>query len=62
MNEETAQLIALAILALTEIYAVRGISFAWFWDLIARICGAVANFFGRIAVEARLYYFEAVEY
>lgn len=64
MSEEFIQLIGLAILALSEYYAIRGEGasiFAPFWDFVARFCGAVANIFASIAVRARLAYFEAVQ-
>lgn len=64
MSEDVIQLIGLAILALSEYYAIRGDGtsiFAPFWDFVAKLTGAIANFFASISVKARLAYFEAVQ-
>lgn len=64
MSDELFQLLAASIVALTELYAIRGADFApiaWFWDFIARLTGHLANFLGRISVSARLNYMMAVQ-
>jgi len=63
MNDELIQLIGVAILALSEYYTVHGDAslFAPFWNLIAKISGAIANFFAMLSMRARLAYFEAVQ-
>jgi len=62
MSDEM-QLLLLTVLAVYEIYASRYHDYplyAKFWDVIARISGAIANFFASMAMNARLAYYEAV--
>jgi hypothetical protein len=63
MNDDTIQLIALAVISLIQVYAVSPGTldiFASFWNALATLFGAIANFFGDLAMGARLNYFEAV--
>ena len=64
MDENTANIISTAIMAITQLYALRATDFplfAYVWDFIASITGWIANLFGNISVNARLAYFEAVQ-
>ena len=64
MNEETVRVIATAIVAVAEIYALTGGSFpflAWFLDLVATITGQLANKLADISITARLNYFMVVQ-
>lgn len=63
MSEETLKLILAAAIAVCEIYAMDPTKFpifAWFWDLIATLCGELANILGAWSVKARVNYFDAV--
>lgn len=63
MSEETIQLIAAAVVTLTQIYMLEPWKFpifAWFWDQIARFTGELANVLGYISCKARLNYYAAV--
>jgi hypothetical protein len=63
MSDEIYRLIAVAIAAVTELYAMDDSKlpiFAKFWDIVATICGKLANVLGWIAVEARANYFQVV--
>lgn len=63
MSEETFQLIAAAVVTLTQIYMLEPWKypiFAWFWDTIARFTGELANVLGYISVKARLNYYHAL--
>lgn len=63
MSDELIQLISMAILIIYELYSVNGHDntvYARFWDAIARVAGAIANFFANLAMSARLNYYEAV--
>lgn len=63
MSDELMQLLSLAIVIIYEMYAVNGHDntvYARFWDAVARIAGAIANFFANLAVNARLNYWETV--
>jgi hypothetical protein len=65
MSNETWQMIAAAIVALTQVYATRtdaGMLTARFWDFVARVCGQIANFLGWMSLRARANYFAAVTY
>ncbi len=64
MNEDTVRILATIAIAAAEIYALNGGDFpvaAWFFDLIARITGYLANILGTISLNARLNYFMAVQ-
>lgn len=63
MSEETFQLIAAAVVTLTQIYMLEPWKFpvfAWFWDTVARFCGELANVLGWISVQARANYFNVI--
>lgn len=63
MNNDLLQIVALCCLAYFELCTIRGNNpaLAYMWDTIATLCGWIANFLGRISVQARLNYFEAVQ-
>lgn len=63
MDNDTLQMLALLLLAYYELCTVNGTNpvMAYIWDFIALITGILANFLGKISVEARLHYFEAVQ-
>lgn len=63
MNEETFQLIAAAVVTLTQIYMLEPWKFpvfAWFWDAVARWAGELANTLAWVSVRARANYFNVV--
>lgn len=64
MSEDLIQLIATAVVVLSQLYFMEPWKFpifAKFWDTIARICGRMANVLGWVSVEARANYFLAVQ-
>lgn len=62
MSDDAIQILAMIILALSEMYAAKDLTlFAVLWDFIASVAGAIANFFAALAMRARLHYFEAVQ-
>lgn len=64
MNEQILQIIGLLLAIIYEVYALHTADtpiLARFWDFIAKLTGAVANFFGKLSVNARLAYFEVVQ-
>lgn len=63
MSDDTLQIIAAAAIAVCQIYAIEPWKFpvfAKFWDLVARICGHLANMLGWWSIQARKNYFSAV--
>lgn len=63
MSDELIQLLGMAILVIYEVYAINGddnSAYARFWDAVARIAGAIANYFAKLAMNARLAYYQAV--
>lgn len=63
MDDQTVQLIATAIIVVTQIYAAEPWKFpvlAKVWDIIARICGELATAFADVAMQARLNYYMVV--
>lgn len=64
-NSDMIQLAGLALLLLAEQYMVAPWQFqplARMWDIIARVCGEIANVLGFISLQARANYFSVVEY
>lgn len=63
MDKEIIELIGACIIAITQIYSLQGEHcpiFARMWDIIAKICGHLANAFGYWSILARTNYFVAV--
>lgn len=63
MNDDTVQLICAAIVAVCQIYMMEPWQFpvfAAFWNWIAQFLGRLSNTLGRMSLQARLNYFEAV--
>ena len=62
MNDDTIQIIALAVATVAQVYMTRPdwAPFAAFWNFIAMFFGGLANMFGHWALVARLNYLEAV--
>jgi hypothetical protein len=64
MSDETFQLIAAAVVTLTQLYMVEPWKFpvfAWFWDTIATFCGELANVLAFISMKARLNYYAVIQ-
>jgi len=63
MSEDLMQLIATAVVVLSQLYFMEPWKypiFARFWDWLARVCGEAANALGLISVQARMNYFHAI--
>lgn len=63
MNDDTWQIIALAVATLAQAYYVEPWKFnvlGWFWDMLARITGIIANHLAKYSVRARYNYFVTV--
>lgn len=63
MTEDTVQLVAAAIIALSQLYMIEPWKFpifAAFWDWTAKICGILANVLGWISIRARHNYFISI--
>lgn len=63
MSPEAWQVIAAAIVALSQVYATRSdtaLTFAKMWDILARVFGTLANMLANLSMQARINYFEAV--
>lgn len=62
MTDETIQIVAVAVATIAQVYMLRpdATPFAGFWNMLAVICGVIANFFGRLALVARLNYLDVV--
>lgn len=63
MSEDTFQLIAAAIIALSQIYLIEPWKFpvfAIFWDWLAKVCGYTANVLGYMSMRARANYFVSI--
>lgn len=64
MSDETFQLIAAAVVTITQLYMVEPWKFpifAWFWDTVARFCGELANLLAFISMKARLNYYNVIQ-
>jgi hypothetical protein len=64
VDSETFQMIAAAVIAVAQVYTMdpsRFKMFAQFWDILARICGQLANMLALVSVHARANYFLAVQ-
>lgn len=64
MDNDTFQMIAAAVIAVAQLYSMdptRFKFFAQFWDIVARICGQLANLLGLVSVHARANYFLALQ-
>jgi hypothetical protein len=63
VNNDTLQLLALAALAYYELCTVNGTNpvMVYIWDIIAFVTGMLANILGKISIQARLHYYEAVQ-
>jgi hypothetical protein len=64
MSDETLKYVAMAVIALCEVYALGGYynysAVAAFWDWVARVTGRIANVLGFVSVQARLNYITEV--
>ena len=62
MTDDTIQIIAIAVASIAQVYMLRpdAMPFAGFWNMLAVIFGVIANFFGRLALVARLNYLDVV--
>jgi hypothetical protein len=63
MSQDTLQLIAAAAVVIMEAYAIQPWKFpvfAMFWDMVATICGQLANRLAWVSMNARANYFTAV--
>jgi hypothetical protein len=64
MDNETFQMLAAAVIAVAQVYTMdpsRFKVFAYVWDLIARICGQLANVLGLVSIHARANYFLSIQ-
>jgi hypothetical protein len=63
MSDEFLQLIATAVVVLSQVYFMEPWKFpifAKFWDWVAKTCGELANMLGWVSVHARANYFHAI--
>jgi hypothetical protein len=63
MSDDVIQLIAAAIVTVTQLYMLEPWKFpvfAWFWDSLAKFCGELANVLAWIAMRARLNYYASI--
>jgi hypothetical protein len=63
MSDNAWQIIAAAVVTLAQVYMVEPWKFpilAKFWDIVASICGRLANMLGLVAVQARANYFSVI--
>lgn len=65
MSDETLKIFATAVVVLCQVYATRDSDFpllAYFWDIVAKITGHLANALAHISVAARYNYFTEVSH
>jgi len=63
MSDDVVQLIAAAIVTVTQLYMIEPWKFpifAWFWNEVARFTGELANLLAAISLRARLNYYNVV--
>jgi hypothetical protein len=63
MSDDVFQLIAAAVVTLTQLYMLEPWKypiFAWFWDELAKFTGELANILAAISLKARLNYYHSI--
>lgn len=63
MSDELIQLLAAAVITLTQVYILepwKFTAFARFWDWLARTCGRLANHLAWLSMRARANYYDSI--